>query len=386
MKDYYFDWAATSPTSKEVIKTMEETALNFFGNPSSSHRPGKEACGKLYDLRERCASMLGCSDSQLLFTSGGSESNSMVLSSLFWKLGRGSVMIPGTEHPSVAEFSGFLKELGFSVLNIDAPFGFIDPDMLASKLQQDTVMVCLHAVHNVSGALQPLKELVNVVRSHEKQTGRKIHIHADAVQALGKIPFSIASLDIDSASFSAHKLTGPRGVGCLYTRTSIQPLSRGGSQEFGQRAGTENLPGIAGMVRAMELLVPPVEEHLTHVRRLRNTLYDSIGDTEALSFMQDLNRLDQYSPYILLLTVEPIPSEVMIRVLNDKGFYISAGSACSSKISRKRKGVLTSMGFSSKIASGALRISFGHATCEEDVVLLADILTREAGTLRELLR
>ena len=385
MKCCYFDWAATAPIHREVLSVMHETALKYPGNPSSGHQWGRAAAGRLQDIRSRCAELLGCRNSQLVFTSGGTESNSMVLSSLFWKKGRGSVVIPSIEHPSVSDFRNFLRESGFQVVSIDAPWGFIDPKTFASSLLPDTVMVCLSSVNNVCGSMQPLEDLIPIIRSHGERTGRRIHIHIDAVQALGKIPLDLSSLDIDSASFSAHKISGPRGVGCLYFRRSFEPLSRGGSQEFGIRPGTENLAGAAGFLAAMELHVPDVSDRLERTRKLRNIVLDCIADDSPLELMQDVHRIDQYSPYILLLSANPVPSEVMLRVLSDKGFLLSAGSACSSKKSLRREGVLTSMGFSTKIASGALRISFGPSAEEHEVRLLCDVLLKEAGTLRELL-
>ncbi len=381
MNTCYADWAATSPTDSLVLQASEETAREYPANPSSSHTLGRSASRRLKELRSSIASMTGCSDKHIVFTSGGSESNSLVLTSLYWKKRPGSVVIPGIEHPSVREYIPFLERLGFTIVPLSAPSGLIDPEALADAVTDTTDLVCLNAIHNVSGAVQDLTALVEAVRRRER---RRVHIHVDAVQALGKIPVALKRLDIDSASFSAHKFSGPRGVGFLYTRKPLHPLGSGGGQESGQRGGTENLPGIAGMVRAMELHHGNWDTFLQQMEAFRKLFFSMVKDAPVM-MMQDSNRMDRYAPHIMLVSVSPIPSEVALRMLQDRGCYLSAGSACSSRTARKREHVLTSMGFSSKIASGALRISFGYTTTEAEVRYLAETLLEVTTQLQSVL-
>ncbi len=383
---HYFDWAATALPDESVLQVCSSTALEFPGNPSSSHRPGMEAAKRLEQLRSLCSGYIGCEPPQLVFTSGGSESNGIVISSLVWRKGRGSVILPGIEHPSLREYRAWLQELGFTVVTIDAPWGLIRTADLAAALRDDTVAVCFNAVHNVSGAVQPVHELTAAVRKHEARTGRTVHIHVDAVQALGKIPFRVCDYDIDSASFSAHKLSGPRGTGALYVRRPIEPTSRGGEQEQGLRPGTENLPGIAGFHEALSRCVPDVADRRSRAEGLKRLLLEKLSGSREIELLQDPDRMDDYSPYIVLISAAPVPSEVLLRVLSDRGFFLSAGSACSSQTAKKREHVLTSMGFSSTIASGALRISFGGTTTEAEVLALARELAEQTAMLRSMLK
>jgi len=385
MKHLYFDWASTSPIDPDVLERQRKVSEQYPGNPSSAHRLGKEASELLQELRSSCAGFLGCRDDQLVFTSGGSESNSLILSSFLWKRGRGSVVIPAAEHPSVYEYHEFFRELGFHVIQPDAPGGHITPEIMEQSLQHDTVLVCFSMVNNVSGALAPVNDLARVIRSFEARNGRKIHIHTDAVQALGKLPVTLSSLDIDSASFSAHKIAGPRGTGALYLRKALQPLSRGGGQEFSLRPGTENLAGIAGFSTAIAKAVEYQEQARSHAENLRSVFLDCLDGSSPVSWLGKREELARYSPFIMLCSAAPVPSEVFLRVLSDRGIYLSAGSACSSKTSEKRERVLTSMGFSSSISNGVLRISFAGETAEDDVRLLADIMREEAQKLRNVL-
>ncbi len=367
----YFDNAATTIISPSSLDAYAQAAQHYSGNPSSLHQPGREAKTFLEDLRQDLASLLAVNANHLTFTSGATESNSIILNSLLWKERKGQVILSGIEHPSVSEHARLLKQLGWKVTLLPAPKGFVRKEDLLQALSTETRLVSIMLVNNVVGSIQDIPGLVEVVRRFEAGHGkRKIHFHTDATQALGKIKFDLALLGVDSASFSAHKLHGPRGVGLLYnTNAGMESLSRGGEQERGLRPGTENIGGIAAMHQAVkdayqnfDATYNRVCEHAAHLR-------------QALSFLPILTPDQDFSPYILTLAHPSLPSEVFTRLLFDKGFCVSSGSACSNNAKQKSQGVLSAMAFSAQLAKNSIRISLSKDSTSEDVQALADTIT-----------
>jgi len=392
MKTIYLDWAAAALPNQQVLQLMHDVYAEYYANPSSVHTPGKKAASELQRQRVLFAGLLQCRPEQIVFTSGGTESNSIVLQSLVWKRRKGTVLISGIEHPSVYNFSQFLSFLGYNVRILEAPEGFVQAENLKHQLTEDTVMVCIMHTNNVIGSVQPIAELASVIRNFEKQTRMHIHFHVDAVQAFGKIPLSAVVSDADSMSFSAHKIGGPKGIGALFLKKPITPLSAGGGQEYGIRPGTENLPAVSAFTAAADIACAAAEADWKTVARRKSLFIDSL---KPLSWVQILNEGDAdfdqavsgsiFSPYFLLASFSPIPAEVMLRVLNDNGIAVSAGSACSSKESAKRERVLTSMGFSSSIASGTVRFSFSPSVTEDDIRRTAEIIRTEGNRMYQLL-
>ncbi|MBK5200664.1 MAG: cysteine desulfurase [Spirochaetaceae bacterium] len=367
--EYYLDNAATTKISESALKAYIDTATTYFANPSTNYKAGQNAKLKLEETRDEIAKILDVSSNYIYFTSGGSESNSIILSSLLWNNSPGEVIISKIEHASNSEFARILKEKGWKVSTIDAPQGFINPNKLKSMMNDRVRMVCLQYVNNVIGSIQNIEELVKIVRLKEKEYNRKIHFHTDAVQALAKIPFSLKELDVDSASFSAHKFHGPRGVGILYTRlVNQQPLSKAGGQERGVRGGTENLPAIVAMSVALK-------EQLG-TTTIKPSCYDRIYDLNL--YLRNnlhthlLSPRGNYSPYILAFSVAPFPSEVFTRMLNDKGFYVSSGSACSNNVKAKGESILKAMNYSSELSKGSIRISLCDKTTKEEIVAVVN--------------
>jgi cysteine desulfurase len=353
----YFDNAATTPMSLEALQTYEKTATEYIGNPSALHKEGLEAKALLQQCRSSIANLLEVPSQSLVFTSGATESNSIILNNLVWTQRPGQVILSGIEHPSVAEYARLLRQLGWIVTSLNAPEGFVRTEDLKAALTDQTRLVICMLVNNVVGSIQNISELVGVVREYQTKTGRKIHFHTDAVQALGKIPFSLTGLNVDSASFSAHKFNGPRGIGILYTiNPGLQSLSRGGEQENGLRPGTENLPAIAAMTTALENAFSSMEDHLRNVNEINALLRSELSEFTILSPQKDS------SPYILNLSVAPLPSEVFARILYDNGFCISSGSACSNNSKQKGETVLSSMLIHSSDAKSSIRLSLGFNT------------------------
>ena len=367
---YYFDWAATSPMSENSIEAYCKTARNFIGNPSSIHGEGFKAKTKLEDNRKQIASLLKVKPQTIYFTSGGTEANSIILNSLLRSPNPGQVIITRMEHSAISGYEVVLKEKGFDVKYINCPKGYINPEKIIPLLTSNTRMIICMLVNNVVGTIQNLKRISQICK--EYSSSRKIHIHADAVQALGKIPLNLEDLGIDSASFSAHKFCGPRGVGILYNKNNrILPLSSGGGQESFLRGGTENLPGISAMTAALKDSLKNFEKHYALAQNCRNYLENTLADAgfSILSPRQESSLA--YSPYILTVSTGNLPGEVFVRMMNQAGFCLSSGSACSNNAKGSSVGILRSMGFNEKISLGTVRISFGYSTNMEEVKLLA---------------
>ena len=316
---HYFDWTATTPMSESAIEEYSSCARKYIGNPSSTHPLGSQAAARLREERQKTASLLGTKANNIYFTSGGTESDNIVLASLLKSPVAGEVITTGIEHSAILEWRKTLESAGWKFTVLQCPGGYLQPDVLSAALNNQVRMVCIMKVNNVTGTVQDTKALAKIIRAKEKEYGRHIHFHCDAVQALGKIPFNLAEEDFDSAAFSAHKFKGPRGVGILYNKNaSITALSRGGGQERGLRPGTENLPGICAMNKALEEAQAALEDNFSRLLQFRGRVEEvarNIG-TKTLSptGMED----KAFSPYILCLSVKPVPSEVFIRVMSDK--------------------------------------------------------------------
>lgn len=361
----YFDWTATTPVSEHALDVYCRTSKDFPGNPSSTHPLGRQALTELEKCRISVASHIKAKPSEIYFTSGGTESDAIVLSSLLNNLTPGEVIVSGIEHSAVLEYRTILEKSGwkFTVLKCDK--GYLDPLVLENALNEKVRMVCVMAVNNVTGTIQDIDGITRTVRDFEKKTGRKIHIHCDAVQALTKIPFEVG--DLDSAAFSAHKFFGPRGVGFLYCRNkALLSLSRGGGQEKGLRPGTENLPAIAAMTAALDDAMAEMDQNFRKVSEYR-TIIENVCAEKGYGILSPSGQSqNSFSPYILCISVRNLPSEVFLRMMADKGFCLSAGSACSSNSRGKAESVLTMMNIPSRDRMSAVRISFsGRNTIEE---------------------
>ena len=367
--DYYFDNAATTKISERALREYIATAEEFYANPSSVHKEGLKAHRKLEETRESFASMLGVSSSSLFFTSGATESIGKVISSLLFTT-PGKIIISSVEHEAVASWFPLLKQYGWRCKEIRTRDGFVSKNDLKEELTPDTKFVGIMAVNNVTGAIEPIKELVETVREYEKTIKRRIFFFSDSVQALGKISYDITDLGIDGASFSAHKINGPRGIGLLYLRnpSSFRPLSPAGGQEKGKRGGTENLPAIAAFRVAAEEWLENQDEKNRRVGMLKKKVSDAIASM-GLHILSPENS----SAYILSFA-SPLPSEVFTRMLSDRGVYVSSGSACSNNVKGEGEKILLRMGVKSAEAKNAIRISFSNSTTEEETDNLIAIL------------
>ncbi len=367
--DLYFDNAATTKLSDKALEAYAETARSFFANPSSVHRPGLDAKRKLEEERARIASMLGIGQEHLFFTSGATESIAAVLSSLLFTT-PGKIIISRIEHEAVASWLPILRQYGWETALLKAKGGFVDPEELEKELTPDTKLVAVMAVNNVTGAIEPVKELVRRTREYEKLSKRRIFFFSDSVQALGKIPYDISSLDIDGASFSGHKINGPRGIGMLYLKnpSSFRPLAPAGGQEKGKRGGTENLPAIAALRAALEEWMDGRDEKNLRAKRMKERILQAL---DGMGF--EILSPENSSPYIISFS-SPLPSEVYTRMLSDKGVYASSGSACSNNAKGEGEKILLGMGIRPEKARNAVRLSLSNSTTDEEVDALIRII------------
>ncbi len=363
-KEHYFDWAATSPADEDILKESLNETLECWGNPSSTHSVGKKARELFESARNRAAAALGVKAENIYFTSGGTESDQIPLLAVLAKPNKGTVLVSSIEHPAIREQSEALKNCGWNVIQIPADSdGVIQPQAVVDLITSDTVLICIMAVNNETGVIQPIYEIADAI-TKACEGKRRPKFHVDCVQAAGKIALNLGSKGIDSAALSSHKICGPRGIGILYMKDAIEPFLRGGGQEKGLRSGTENVFGALAFSKCLE--------------RYYNKQKASDAD-RTKSFVEKLSALsgctiippsrlekpELFSPYVVQAAFKNIPGNVMLRALDSKGFSISTGSACSAK--KNKRPVLEAMHVEPKLRENAVRFSFGPHTTDKAV-------------------
>ncbi len=359
---------------------MRQLMLEDFGNPSSLHRKGFEAEQFLSDSAKTFAGILKCDPSEILFTSGGTESNNTALIGAAYanqRRGR-KIITTKIEHASVLAPLKFLAEQGFEICYLDTDEkGVVDPEQLKELLSEDVILVSVMHVNNEIGSLQPVAEIGQLIRRQQPEC----LFHVDDVQGFGKLSLLPKDACIDLLSVSAHKLHGPKGVGLLYRnrRVKLSPLIYGGGQQKGMRSGTENVPGIAGFALAAKKAAQFRKENYEHMSALCKLFLDGIGEIE------NITRNGGDVPYIVSLSVPGVRSEVLLHTLEEKGIYVSAGSACSSH-KNAVSATLLSIGAPKEALDSTVRISFSPRTTEEEVLYAAESLREVIPALRRFIR
>jgi len=366
----YLDHAATTPLRPEVRAAMEPyLSADGFGNPSSLHADGQRAKRALDAARDTLACALGAQFSEITFTSGGTEADNAALVGVMLARGRGSHLITTQiEHEAVIETAHFLEKLGFSVtyLPVDEQ-GRVAPRSVADALTDRTALVSVMHANNEVGTVQPLREIADLVHAHGA------YLHTDAVQTFSQLPVNVHDLGVDLLSVSAHKIYGPKGVGALYVRSGIpiEPLLHGGGQERERRAGTENVPAIAGFGEAVRLLLPEREAVAARLTLLRDTFLAALR--QRVPSMVLNGHPAERLPNNINLSFPGLDAETLLLTLDRAGISASSGSACTSG-SIEPSHILTAMGLPDDRVNSAIRLTLGRDTTRAEVDRAVDIL------------
>ena len=374
----YADHSATTPTSPAAVQAMLAAMKDTWGNPSSLHTVGQQAAEALAGARARIAARLGCAPQEVIFTSGGTEADNQALRSAACQgaaRGKKHIISTAFEHHAVLHTLDKLAAEGFEITLLPVgEKGLVTPDQLRDALRPDTCLVSIMYANNEIGTIQPIRELGAVCRA------AGVVFHTDAVQAVGHLPINVAADNIDMLSLSAHKFGGPRGVGALYARKGlrVEPLLRGGAQERGRRAGTENLPGILGMAAALDEACGAMAEVTARLVPLRDELIAGLSQIPHGALNGDaVQRL----PGNVSFCFEGIEGESLLLLLDDKGICASSGSACTSG-SLDPSHVLLAIGRVHDVAHGSLRLTLGPDATREEVQYLINAVTDAVAYLR----
>ena len=379
MNTIYFDNNATTKVAEQVLEEIKPLFCELYGNPSSMHTFGGQIGRRIRQAREQVARLLGCEPSEIMFTSGGTESdNAAIKGTLAAAPNRRKIITTRVEHPAVLAVCRELENHGYTVveLGVDRQ-GRLELAELAEQIDDDTALVTIMYANNETGVIFRVEMIAEMV------TSKGSIFHTDAVQAVGKIPLNLSKSRIDLLSLSGHKLHGPKGVGALYVRkgTRLSPFMLGGHQEAGRRAGTENVPGIVGLGKACELAAENLEAENSKVKSLRDRLEDAILETCPDSRLNGdpENRL----PNMSNISFEYIEGEAILLMLDNYGICASSGSACTSG-SLEPSHVLRAMGVPFTAAHGSIRFSLSRYNTEKEVDYTIEKMPRIVNQLREL--
>ena len=368
----YFDHSATTPPRPEALEAFQQAAVESWGNPSSLHGWGQRAAIAIEIARQQVASLVGATAEQIVFTSGGTESDNLALMGVARQFDSPQhLIISSVEHAAIAKPALLLEEAGWQVTRLPVnEQGQVSPFLLADAIQPDTVLVSVIHGQSEVGSIQPISELAEMCR----EAG--VLFHSDCVQTAGRLPLDVDELGVDLLSLSSHKLYGPQGMGALYVRSGVKlsPLVLGGKQENGLRAGTQAVAAIAGFGVAAELAQQEMVAETERLRSLQDRLAAALASIPGL-VLTGPKTLEERLPHHLSYCTDRHTGTWLVTQLNLAGFGVSAGSACSSGELQPNP-TLLAMGFSEQQALGAMRLTMGKATTEEAIYRLADTLVQ----------
>lgn len=400
MRKIYFDNAATTAVDPEVVKAMQPYFGEKFGNASSLHSFGQEARGAIDRAREELANFLGCKPKEVIFTSCASESSNLALrglveafsqsktrSGLHADLHAPHIIVSPIEHHCVLDSAKHLEKLGVEVtwLKVDK-YGLVDPRQVGKAVRKNTILVSVMYVNNEVGTIEPIEEIGRLIKkineSRVTSNESRVYFHTDAVQAIQYLDCDVNRFGVDLLSLSAHKFHGPKGIGALYIRQKT-PIIRqldGGDQEYRLRAGTENVPYIVGLGRAIERVKSQKQSAKRKVEKLRDRLIKGVLKIPGVILT---GHPQERAPHVASFIVKGVEGEAMLLLLDEKGIAASSGSACTSGILEPSH-VLLAMGYSPELAHGSLRISLSHENTEEDVDYFLKVFPKIVSRLRKM--
>lgn len=385
----YLDNAATTKVDPRVLKVMLPYFKEKYGNPSSIHSWGQEAREVIEAARKKVASVLGCKTGEIIFTSCATESNNLALKGMVeaWRRkhqGKPHLIVSPIEHHCILDTAKHLEKAGLARvtwLAVDK-FGLVNPEDIKKFTEKNTVLVSVMYVNNEIGTIEPIKEIGQMLKKINRQRTSPIYFHADAVQAIQYLDCHVQKLGVDFLSLSGHKFHGPKGVGVLFKRegTPIVRQQDGGEQEFGLRAGTENVAFIVGLAEAIELAVKDKAKKVKKVVNLREKLIKEILKIDGIHLT---GHPQKRIPHIVSFVVEGAEGEAMVLLLDEFGIAASSGSACTSKILEPSH-VLKAIGIPAEFAHGSLRLSLSSKTTEEEIDYVLEVLPKIIKKLRQM--
>ena len=384
LTEVYLDNSATTRCSERAKDLMVKVLMEDYGNPSSLHMKGVEAENYIKEDKKKIAKTLKVDEKEILFTSGGTESNNTALigAALANKRAGNHIITTSIEHASVSAVTGYLEELGFRVtyLKVDAD-GIISLDELREAVCEDTILVSMMMVNNEIGAVEPIEEAIKVIKEKNPNT----LVHVDAIQAYGKYRIFPKKLGIDMLSVSGHKIHAPKGTGFLFIKdkTKVKPLIYGGGQQKGMRSGTENVPGVAALGEAAEEIYENFEEKIDHLYQIKQRFVEGVLKIEGVSVNGKTGR--DSAPQIVSVSIDGVRSEVMLHTLEDRKIYVSAGSACSSN-KPSVSHTLTNIGLKGSLLDSTIRFSFSVHTTEEEIDYALEVMNEVVPKLRRYTR
>ncbi|RKD34620.1 cysteine desulfurase NifS [Thermohalobacter berrensis] len=376
----YMDYAATTPVKKEVLDSMIPYYTEKYGNPSSVYSLGRESRKTIDESREKIANILGANPKEIYFTSGGSEADNWAIKAVAMaNKDKGNHIITSKiEHHAVLHTCEYLEKHGFEVTYLDVDeYGMVDLEQLKKSITDKTILISIMFANNEIGTIQPIKEIGQIARE------KGVYFHTDAVQAVGNVKIDVNELNIDMMSMSAHKIYGPKGIGALYIKkgVKIDPHIHGGAQERKRRAGTENVAGIVGFAKAMELAYENLEEHISKLTKLRDKLINDVKN--KIDYVRLNGHPEKRLPGNASFCIEFIEGEALLLNLDMAGIAASSGSACTSG-SLDPSHVLMAIGLPHEIAHGSLRLTLGDFTTEKDVDYVVEKLVEIVDRLRQM--
>jgi cysteine desulfurase len=380
-KEIYLDYAATTPMDQRVIDRVSQASKLYYGNPSSLHRLGMEAEQAIAAVRKNIAKTINCQESEVIFTSGGTEGNNMIIRGIVEKSRREKMRIITTaiEHPSVLDVFSFYQSHGIDVVFLEVDEnGLIAMEDLQAALNEHTILVSIMGVNNELGTIQDLQAIGQLI----KKSYPKCLFHSDFVQGYLKIPLDIKACRLDAITICAHKIFGPKGAGAVYLKKGLmtKPLLLGGGQEQGLRSGTQNVPGILGFDEAINLRKDTYLQDLELLQRMRDQLIEMLYKR-----LTDIKVNGQGSPYILNVSFNQVRGEVLLHSLEGAGIFVSTGSACSSH-KKEKQYVLKAIGLPEDFKEGTIRISFSKDITDQDLEYTAEQIEKSVNSLRKLIR